>query len=62
MPGQGYRIWNEEVRPGHIETRTASVGDDVAWLQGRHQWLGPAAVGKITASRQIGERTSVESR
>lgn len=47
---------------GRIEIRTASLSDDVAWLQERHSWPGLAAVGKITASRQIGERTSVESR
>ena len=34
----------------------------MAWLQERHQWPGLAAVGKITASRQQGGRTSVESR
>ena len=47
---------------GRIETRTASIGDDVAWLQERHQWPGLAAVGKITASRQMGDRSSVENR
>ena len=47
---------------GRIETRTASISDDVAWLQDRHQWPGLAAVGRITATRQEGERTSVESR
>ena len=47
---------------GRIEIRRASVSDDVAWLQERHQWPGLAAVGKITASRQIGDHTSVESR
>ena len=36
---------------GRIETRTASISSDVAWLQKRHQWPGLAAVGKITASR-----------
>ena len=47
---------------GRIEIRTASLSDDVSWLQERHSWPGLAAVGKITASRQIGERASVESR
>ena len=47
---------------GRIETRTASISDDVAWLQERHQWPGLAAIGKITASRQQGGHTSVESR
>ena len=47
---------------GRIEIRRASVSDDVAWLQEIHQWPGLAAVGKITASRQVGDHTSVESR
>ena len=47
---------------GRIETRTASISDDVAWLQERHRWPGLPAVGKITASRQQGDRTSVETR
>ena len=36
---------------GRIETRTASMSSDVAWLQERHQWPGLAAVGKITTNR-----------
>ena len=47
---------------GRIETRTASINSDVAWLQERHQWPGLAAVGKITAKRQQGEHSSIESR
>ena len=39
-----------------------SISGDVAWLQERHQWPGLAAVDKITARRQVGERASVESR
>ena len=53
-----------QTNKGHrrIETRTASISSDVAWIQERHQWPGLAAVGKITARRQQGERSSVESR
>ena len=47
---------------GRIETRTDGISGGVAWLQERRQWPGLAAVGKITASRQQGGRTSVESR
>jgi predicted transposase YbfD/YdcC len=47
---------------GRIGTRTAGISGDAAWLQERRQWPGLAAVGKITASRQQGGRTSVESR
>ena len=31
---------------GRIETRTASISDDVAWLQERHQWPGLAGSGE----------------
>ena len=52
-------LWPRPARP----TRgTGEVSDDVAGLQERHQWPGLAAVGKITAIRQVGDRTSVESR
>ena len=53
-----------QVNKGHgrIETRTASVSGDVDWLQERHQWPGLRAVGKITARRQQGDRTSRETR
>ena len=47
---------------GRIETRTVGISDDVAWLRERRQGPGLAAVAKITASRQRGGRTSVESR
>ena len=53
------RLWPRPARP----TRgTGEVSDDVAGLQEIHQWPGLAAVSKITASRQIGDHTSVESR
>ena len=47
---------------GRIETRTASISSDVAWLQERHQWPGLAAVGKITAKRQQGDHSGVKTR
>ena len=47
---------------GRIETRTASISEDVAWLQERRRWPGLAAVGKITARRQAGDHSSEESR
>ena len=46
---------------GRIETRTASISSNLAWLQGRHQ-CSLAAVGKITTSPQEGDHSSVESR
>ena len=47
---------------GRIETRTASISSDVAWLRERHRWPGLAAVGRITANRQVGDQSSAESR
>lgn len=42
---------------GRIETRRAEVLHDVAWLAESHGWPGLAAVGKITASREIDGRS-----
>lgn len=44
------------------ETRAAIVAHDVAWLQEGHRWPGLAAVGKITATREIGGKSSTASR
>jgi predicted transposase YbfD/YdcC len=46
---------------GRIETRTATVSTDIAWLQERHGWPGLAAIGKITREREIGAKTSSET-
>ncbi len=53
-----------EVDKGHgrIETRMASVSGDIAWLQDSHHWPGLKAVGKVVASREIGGRTTTETR
>ena len=47
---------------GRIETRTAALTSDIAWLQENHRWPGLKAVGKITASREINGKTTVETR
>jgi predicted transposase YbfD/YdcC len=47
---------------GRIETRTAALTSDIAWLQESHAWPGLKAVGKITASREINGKTTVETR
>lgn len=47
---------------GRIETRTAALTTDIAWLQESHAWPGLAAIGKITASREINGKTTVEAR
>lgn len=38
---------------GRIETRTATVSTDVAWLAETHQWPGLKAVGKVERIREI---------
>ena len=47
---------------GRIETRTASLSSDIAWLHDAHKWPGLEAVGKVVASREIGGRTTTETR
>lgn len=47
---------------GRIETRTAALTSDIAWLQESHKWPGLGAIGKITARREIDGKTSVETR
>ena len=46
---------------GRIETRTATVSTDIAWLQEQHGWPALAAIGKITREREIGDKTSSET-
>jgi predicted transposase YbfD/YdcC len=38
---------------GRIETRTASLTSDIAWLQESHAWPGLQAIGKVEATREI---------
>ena len=47
---------------GRVETRTAWVSDDVAWLQEVHGWPGLKAVGKVEARRHREGRTTTETR
>lgn len=47
---------------GRIETRTASISGDIAWLQDSHAWPGLEAIGKVTATRQINGKTSTQTR
>jgi predicted transposase YbfD/YdcC len=47
---------------GRIEQRRASVSEDVAWLQARHAWPGLKAVGQITAQREVGGKTTLQTR
>jgi predicted transposase YbfD/YdcC len=46
---------------GRIETRTATVCTDIAWLQEHHQWPGLAAIGKIVRTRESKTKTTTET-
>ena len=50
-----------EADHARIETRNASVSDDVAWLEESHGWPGLAAIGKITRSREMNGKTTSET-
>jgi len=47
---------------GRIETRRARVVHDVAWLAERHGFPGLAAIAEITATREIGAKTTTATR
>ena len=46
---------------GRIETRSATVSYDIAWLQEQHAWPGLAAIAKIQRSREIGAKLTSET-
>jgi predicted transposase YbfD/YdcC len=46
---------------GRIETRTASVSSDIAWLQEDHQWPGLMAIGKVHRVREAKTKTTTET-
>src|SRR6266571_4482182 len=46
---------------GRIETRTATVSTEIAWLIKDHQWPGLAAVGKVERIREIAGKTTSET-
>jgi len=46
---------------GRIETRTATVSTDIAWLQDDHQWPGLIAVGKVARIRETPDKTTTET-
>jgi len=50
-----------EADHGRIETRTATVSTDIAWLIKDHQWPGLAAVGKVERIREIAGKTTCET-
>jgi predicted transposase YbfD/YdcC len=46
---------------GRIETRTASVSTDIAWLQEDHNWPGLTAIGKVVRLRETATQTTTET-
>ena len=46
---------------GRIETRTAVVATDIAWLQEDHHWPGLAAIAKIDRTRETPAKTTTET-
>lgn len=46
---------------GRIETRTATVSTDIAFLQENHQWPGLTAVGKVVRTRETATKTTTET-
>lgn len=46
---------------GRIETRTATVSTDIAWLRDDHQWPGLAAIGKVVRVRETTAKTTTET-
>jgi predicted transposase YbfD/YdcC len=46
---------------GRIETRTATVTCDIAWLQECHNWPGLTAIGKVTRIREGKDKTTRET-
>src|SRR5271165_2459396 len=50
-----------EADHGRIETRTATVSTDIAWLIKDHQWPGLAAVGKVERIRETASKTTSET-
>ena len=46
---------------GRIETRTASVSANVAWLQDGHRWPGLQAIGKVCRTRETAAGRTTET-
>jgi predicted transposase YbfD/YdcC len=50
-----------ETSRDRIETRTASVSNDIGWLQKSHDWPGLGAIGKVVRVRETDGRTASET-
>jgi len=46
---------------GRIETRTASVSTNIAWLQEDHNWPSLAGIGKLVRVRETASKTTTET-
>ena len=46
---------------GRVETRTATVSTDIAWLQEQHAWPGLATIGKVRRTRETATGTTTET-
>jgi len=46
---------------GRIETRSAMLSTEIAWLQDDHDWPGLAAVGKVVRVRESADKTTTET-
>ena len=47
---------NVDAGHGRLETRKALISHDVAWLDERHHWPGLRAIGKVVATREVGDK------
>src|SRR5271166_1957295 len=52
---------NVDADHGRIETRTATVSTDIAFLQENHEWPGLKAVGKVVRIRETPAKTTTET-
>jgi predicted transposase YbfD/YdcC len=46
---------------GRIETRTATVSNDIGWLQEQHDWPGLTAIAKVERIREGSDKTTHET-
>lgn len=47
---------------GRIETRSLHVSDKIDWLENEHTWAGLKSILAVTAKREVGEKTTEETR
>ncbi len=47
---------------GRIETRALRVSDEIDWLKKQHAWAGLNSILAVTATREIGDKATEETR